>query len=141
MYKMIRELEKEDYHKGFLDLINYFTKNPKHVSYEDFVKVFESITNSIVLVVEEKEKIVGTAKLLVEQKFHNNFSKMGHIEDVVVLEEYRGKGIGKLLMKKLIEFGKEKGCYKIVLNCNQENVEYYKKLGFIEKGAEMSLYV
>ena len=138
---MIRELEKGDYHKGFLKLINYFTRDPKPVSHEEFIKVFESTTNSIVLVVEQEEKIVGTAKLLVEQKFHNNFSKMGHIEDVVVLEEYRGKGFGKLLMKKLIEFGKEKGCYKIVLNCNQENVEYYKKLGFIEKGAEMSLYV
>ena len=137
---MIRELEKSDYYKGFLNLINYFTKNPKPVSYEDFVKVFESITNSIVLVVEEREKIVGTAKLLVERKFHNNFSKMGHIEDVVVIEEYRGKWFGNLLMKKLIEIGKEKGCYKIVINCNQENVEYYKKLEFIEKGTEMSLY-
>ena len=66
---------------------------------------------------------------------------MGHIEDVVVLEEYRGKGFGNILMKKLIEIGREEGCYKIVLNCNQENVGYYKKLGFIEKGTEMSLYL
>ena len=138
---MIRKLEKEDYYKGFLDLINYFTKQSKNFTYEEFVKVFTNMTNSIVLVIEKDDKIIGTGKLLIEQKFHNNFAKMGHIEDVIVLDEYRGSGYGSLLMKKLIEIGKEKKCYKIVLNCNQENVEYYKKLGFIEKGTEMSLYV
>ena len=138
---MIRELEKQDYHKGFLDLINYFTRNPKFFTYEEFVKVFENTTNSITFIIEEREKIIGTAKLIIEQKFHNNFCKMGHIEDVVVLKEYRSKGYGTLLLNKLIEIGKKKECYKIVLNCNQKNTEYYKKLGFIEKGLEMSLYV
>ena len=138
---MIRELEKSDYHKGFLNLINYFTRDPKPVSYEEFVKIFESLTNSIILVIEEEEKIVGTAKLILEQKFHNNFSKMGHVEDVVVLEDFREKGFGSLLIKELIKLGNERGCYKIVLNCNLENVEYYKKLGFIKKGTEMNLYV
>jgi len=138
---MIRILEKEDYYKGFLDLINYFTKQPKNFTYEEFIKVFKNIKNSIILVIEEKEKIIGTAKLLIEQKFHNNFAKMGHIEDVVVLEKYRNKGYGSLLMNKLIEIGEKENCYKIVLNCNKGNIEYYKKLGFIEKGSEMSLYI
>ena len=138
---MIRELEKEDYHKDFLDLINYFTQDPKSFTYDEFINIFTKINDSLTLVIEENNIIIATGKLLIEQKFHNNFSKMGHVEDVVVLEEYRGKGFGNILMKKLIEIGKEKGCYKIVLNCNQENVEYYKKLGFIEKGTEMCLYV
>ena len=141
IFKMIRELEKEDYHKDFLDLINYFTREPKCFTYDEFINIFTKINDSLTLVIEENNIIIATGKLLIEQKFHNNFSKMGHVEDVVVLEEYRGKGFGNILMKKLIEIGKEKGCYKIVLNCNQENVEYYKKLGFIEKGTEMCLYV
>jgi len=139
-YKMIRELKKEDYYKSYLDLINYFTKYPRKYSYEEFVNIFNNINNSIILVIEKDDKIIGTAKLLIEQKFHNNFAKMGHIEDVVILEEYRGSGYGSLLMEKLIELGKEKNCYKIVLNCNKENIDYYKKLGFMEKGLEMSLY-
>ena len=138
---MIRELEKEDYYKGFLDLINYFTKQPKNFTYEEFVKVFKNITDSITLVIEEETKIIGTAKLLIEQKFHNNFAKMGHIEDVVILEKYRNRCYGSLLMNKAIEIGKKEKCYKIVLNCNKENTEYYKKLGFKEKGTEMSLYI
>ena len=31
---------------------------------------------------------------------------MGHIEDVVILEEYRRSGYGSLLMEKLINLGK-----------------------------------
>jgi len=136
---MVRKLEREDYHKGFLDLINYFTRDPKSLTYEEFLDVFTKNNNSITLVIEENNKIISTGKLLIEQKFHNNFAKMGHIEDVVVLESHRGKGYGSLLIKELIKIGKN--CYKIVLNCNSNNIEYYKKLGFIEKGCEMSLYV
>jgi len=137
---MLRNLKKEDYHKGFLDLINYFTKEPNNFTYEEFSKFFDKINDSIILVIEEDNKIIGTAKLLIEQKFHNNFSKMGHIEDVVILKEYREKGYGTLLMKELIKISKENNCYKIILNCNTENIDYYKKMGFIEKGIEMSLY-
>jgi len=137
---MIRKLEKEDYHKGFLDLINYFTQDPKSFTYDEFINIFKKINNSLTLVIEENNIIIATGKLIIEQKFHNNFAKMGHIEDVVVSEQCRGKGYGNLLMKKIIEIGKERGCYKMVLNCNSENIEYYKKLGFIKKGTEMSLY-
>ena len=45
---MIRELKKEDYYKGFLDLINYFTQEPRHFTYEEFVKTFTNMTNSII---------------------------------------------------------------------------------------------
>jgi len=137
---MIRKLEKEDYHKGFLDLINYFTQDPKSFTYDEFINIFKKINNSLTLVIEENNIIIATGKLIIEQKFHNNFAKMGHIEDVVVSEQCRGKGYGNLLMKKIIEIGKERGYYKMVLNCNSENIEYYKKLGFIKKGTEMSLY-
>jgi len=75
-----------------------------------------------------------------ENKIHNNLRKVGHIEDMVVSEEYRSNGVGKLLLKELIKIGKENNCYKIVLECNPDISQFYEKNGFIKKGTEMSLY-
>jgi glucosamine-phosphate N-acetyltransferase len=137
---MLRKLVKEDYHKGFIDLINYFTKDIRKQSYKEFEKIFDLLNGCVILVIEKDNKIIGTAKIIIEQKFHNNFSKVGHIEDVVVSEEYRGKGYGTLLIKKLIEIGNESECYKTILSCSDGNILYYEKLGFKIKGKEMSIY-
>ena len=139
-YKMLRKLEKEDYYKEFMELINYFTRYKQHITYDNFEQVFEINEGNIILVIEKNNRIIGTGKLMIEKKFHNNLSNMGHIEDIIVLEEYRKKGYGKLIIEELIRFGKENNCYKLVLNCNAENIEYYKKINFIEKGYEMCLY-
>ena len=70
----------------------------------------------------------------------HNGEYVGHIEDVVVDEMYRSLKIGKQLMKHVIQYAKEKQCYKVILNC-KDNVEgFYKKLGFTCKNKEMSLY-
>ena len=66
-------------------------------------KVFEDSVksgNSVVLVAEDKleNNIIGSASLLVEQKFLRNLGKAGHIEDVVVDQSARGRGVGKRLI-------------------------------------------
>ncbi|KAL7059074.1 hypothetical protein AAHC03_012891 [Spirometra sp. Aus1] len=57
-------------------------------------------------------------------------SKRGHVEDVVVDEAYRGKGLGKLIIAVLVELGKAEGCYKISLDCNEDKVPFYEQNGF-----------
>lgn len=52
----------------------------------------------------------------------------------------RGLGIGKKLISRLIEVGREAGCYKITLECSDDNVEFYTKCGLTRKGNQMSLY-
>ena len=43
----------------------------------------------------------------------------GHIEDIVVDSEVRGKMIGVSLIKELIKVAKNKGCYRITLFCKE----------------------
>jgi glucosamine-phosphate N-acetyltransferase len=40
-------------------------------------------------------EVIGSATLLLEQKFIHNCAKRGRIEDVVVDDRYRGKQLGK----------------------------------------------
>ena len=65
-----------------------------------------------------------------ESKFIHNCATRGLIEDVVISEKYRDRGLGKLILKTQIELAKSLGCYKITLNCIEGKVNYYKKFGF-----------
>jgi ribosomal protein S18 acetylase RimI-like enzyme len=53
-----------------------------------------------------------------------------YLEDIIITEEYRGKGLGKLLFDQLIIEAVErnlKGITWQVLEWNEDAIEFYKK--------------
>lgn len=95
----------------------------------------------IELTFNDCEKIIaGLGTIFIEQKIIHQMGKVGHIEDVVVSNEYRGLGIGKILIQYLCEYSKLKGCYKVILNCSDENIAFYEKCGLQRKCNQMARY-
>lgn len=68
--------------------------------------------------------------------FHNFSTFLGkagiHLEDLFVKPEYRGKGYGKALIKKLASIAIERGCGRLEWSCldwNQPSIDFYLSLG------------
>lgn len=143
---IVRPLELTDYDKGFADVLSQLTtvdgltkadfverySYMKAHNYEYFVIVIEDTTKSI---------IVGSGTILVERKFVHKNGLVGHIEDIVTHKDYRGLNLGKLVIDTLKHIGKLTGCYKVILDCNQNNIPFYEKCGFKHKEFEMVWYI
>lgn len=83
-----------------------------------------------VLFVLEEGKEVGFALY-----FHNFSTFLGragiHLEDLFVLPEYRGKGYGKAILKKLAQITVQRGCGRLEWCCldwNTPSIDFYESL-------------
>ena len=56
--------------------------------------------------------------------------RVGHIEDVVVSKEFEGRGIGMKLVRSLLEKAEIMNCYKTILDCKDELIPFYERIGF-----------
>jgi ribosomal protein S18 acetylase RimI-like enzyme len=89
------------------------------------------------LVVENEEKnIIGMA--LYYYCYYTWVGKSLYLDDLIVTAAHRGKGIGTLLLKKVIDTGKQANCKRIrwqVLDWNENAIALYEKMGAkIDKG-------
>ena len=82
------------------------------------------------LVAEIDNKIVGVAL------YYNRYStwkgKTIHLEDLIVNDKYRGNGIGKGLLKEVIEKAKAENLRRVewcVLDWNTNAIKFYESVG------------
>jgi len=141
---LVRRIKEVDFENGFFEtLSNLSTVGDIRIN-EDRKEIINRILgnpNYIIIVAEEQENqtIIGTATLLIEQKFIHNGGKVGHIEDVATRAGYEGIGVGKEIIQRLIEISKDQQCYKIILDCDDKVIGFYEKLGFKKRGVMMRL--
>ncbi len=68
---------------------------------------------------------------LIQHRISNYFE----VDNLGVVPESKGKGIGKMLLEKVTRWAKEHGYNKIYLSCYVKNVEalaFYKRNDFVE---------
>ena len=92
---------------------------------------------ALIWAVQQNGEIIGYSvldtRVLGEAEIHN----------IVVSPEYRGKGLSKLLMDRMILAAKESGAEKIFLEVREGNavaIGLYKRYGFTENGRRRAYY-
>lgn len=84
-------------------------------------------------VVEIDQTIVASSVITIIPNFTRGGRPYGVIENVITLFDYRKRGIGTALMNHLIDFAKEKNCYKVMLQSGivrKDAHRFYEKAGF-----------
>lgn len=136
----ISNLQKSDFFDGYITLLEQLTIVGT-ISYNNFCDHFDKMNSNIYTVkLKSNNKIVGTGAIYYEYKFIHNLSPVGHIEDIIIDEEYRKQGIGKYLIDFLVNESIKNKCYKVTLNCTDDVAKFYKKCKFINNGMQMTIY-
>lgn len=138
---------KEIFKKLFVEKRNQFSHE-----FTNFVEINNKVCGMVLSYSynEMKKNIISTAFFLIKYmkfnfitnivKFYKAFTKLGllkkseyYISNIAIYPEYRGLGIGSYLLSFIKNIAKEKGCNKLVLEVEKENlraINVYKKFGF-----------
>lgn len=117
--------ENRQYHE---DISEYFGQLYHSINFDDRIKIFAGFNkdNLKITVAKENDEYVGYCiSAIVEGK--------GELESIHVSASKRGKGIGKELARKHLNWMKERNCKVIGVTVSQENenaIYFYKSLGF-----------
>ena len=131
---VIRDFEKKDSTEELLETLKEVW-SVDEINESTLDKWFKNDNHMVIA--EFDGKIVGSATLHLQQKIIRNGGIAGCIEDVVVREDYRGNNIGSQLIQELIKKAENFGCYKIILSCFPERINFYKKNGFNQESITM----
>ena len=141
---IIRQIEENDYNKGYLDVISQLSiVNSNDITFEKFINYVNNTLHDkhMIYVIEKENHIISTITIIIEDKIIHTMGRVMHIEDVVVDKNYRGEGLGKMLLDYAIGIAEREKCYKIILNCSEENRVFYEKCDFTHKNIQMSRYL
>ncbi len=127
---VVREMYGFDLSQDFLDTLASLAD--VHLTLDQAKQIFrERLRKGIqTFVARIDDRIVGTASLLIEEKFIHEGGCSGHIEDVAVHRDFQKQGVGAALVRHLVDQAKTAGCYKVILNCRKATAPFYERLGF-----------
>ena len=139
----VRKVKLEDIDRVF-ELLNILYSGK--IQYDGFKKRYikklgENKVFNIVAV--ENNQIIGVLTSELHEKLHRNNLEL-FIEDLIVDEKKRSKGIGTALLNEAIIFARKNHCEVVELtsyNDNDKAHEFYQKNGFINHSIDFKKYL
>jgi ribosomal protein S18 acetylase RimI-like enzyme len=122
-----------------IELLNHYMVDPMGdsppLNVEQGKRLIQGLSNHpscFVLFIKLDNEFAGLATCFI------NFSTFKakpyiNIHDIIILQKFRGKGVGKKLLEKIIEIAKERDFCKITLEVREDNLpakKLYDDLGF-----------
>ncbi len=123
------------YLEGYRGLEEYSYTHPEDV--KSYMRWLWKRDREGIFVAKVGDKIAGFVAGDANWFSKREHKKVGAIHEIVVHPEYRGMGIGKALMEKVMDYFRSKGLDTAELWVGDENLkalDFYRELGFKEKG-------
>lgn len=83
-------------------------------------------------VLRDQGRVAGMANVLVTISTAEG-CRVAMLEDVIIHNEYRGKGLGRRLVEHVLAWAKMEGMTRVTLLADRDNeaaLDFYRKLGF-----------
>ena len=135
----LRECKQADMEQVIVILQSISEFKPLKKDYSSIWNNFCKQTNVRSLVATIDETVVGYGSVVMEQKIRGG--KFGHVEDIAVDPNYKKNGIAKIIVDSLFDLAKLEGCYKVSLQCQEHNIEFYKKCNYELSGLAMQRFI
>ncbi|MBJ2173901.1 GNAT family N-acetyltransferase [Aureibaculum sp. A20] len=120
-------------------------KEPLPEKYFNAFSAINADPNQELIVVEtDASEIIGTLQLSFIQYLTYQGGVRAQIEAVRIREDFRGKGIGKLVFEWAIERAKQRKAHLLQLTTDKKRpdaIKFYKKLGFVNSHEGMKLHL
>jgi GNAT superfamily N-acetyltransferase len=116
---------------NFNKVLTEYIKNPN-------IKIFVAEENLL-----DSVEICGFLSLFIKPILFYSYN-VCHIEDIVIKDEYKGKGVGAGLLETAINYGKRIKCKYITVSIeggDPMTKRFYKACGFAENSLEMKYYL
>jgi len=132
----IRLAQKNDY-EDIIQLYNLFVGNDRYSKYDNdsFEKVINNPSNYI-FVALDNNRIIGFATFSIRDVVRYP-KPIAELDELFVHEDYRKKGIGKLLMTEVENKAKEFDCYRLFIESHYDHKaahKFYESLGYTNYG-------
>lgn len=127
VYKSICELENEELNFKVFAVI--FTENIAN-------------PNNLYLIAENENEELGFISFHTQNLLHH-CGRVGEIQEFFINEKHRGKGIGRQLIEKIMQYAEEHKLKSIEVTTNKrrvENVLIYENLGFTLSHNKFTIY-
>lgn len=111
-----------------LGMVHFFLKNSYWASGVPREVLERSVENSLVFGLYKSDEQVGFARV------STDYATFAYLADVFILEEHRGRGLGRWLMEVILSHPELQGFRRWML-ATADAHELYRRYGFSELGA------
>lgn len=120
-----RKINITDY-DSIIEMILILKRKQGELSRERFGKLIED-RSSLFVCGSLNDYFVSFGSLHISENIR--CLRLGYLEDLYVREEFRGKGLGHELVDVLLSLASQMKCDRVLLNSDEHNLDFYKKLG------------
>lgn len=129
-------------------LLNEANRNIESYDWDKYSQILReflydglSSGKAVAFIAEEDGKAVAMSLMCfynIIPLLYNLNGRIALLTDMYTIPEHRNKGLGTVLLDKIMEYAKSIGCAKVVLNATDSGKNLYEKFGFKDVAGEMS---